>query len=172
LLRLWPEKSIFWCGRLTREPFYFGLVASLASNRHPIDTQGASFNFFPAMIVPSQNLDLLPHHHAFVFNPQTMVNPVEPIPSYTESDSTMAPRELTLIVTVTGKMRIGRGSTLPRTDLRKEMPYFARVTKHASPGVRAFFQSPIARSNSVAEYKCCNYGSQDLGESIPPNSRH
>ncbi|PMD54436.1 uncharacterized protein K444DRAFT_699233 [Hyaloscypha bicolor E] len=29
---------------------------------------------------------------------------------------------------------MGRGSTLPRTGLRKEMPYFARVTKHASPG--------------------------------------
>ncbi|KAK4146944.1 dihydrofolate reductase-like domain-containing protein [Dichotomopilus funicola] len=37
--------------------------------------------------------------------------------------------ELTLIVAATQQMGIGRGGTLPWTGLRKEMAYFARVTK-------------------------------------------
>jgi dihydrofolate reductase len=44
-------------------------------------------------------------------------------------------RELTLIVAATNKMGIGLGGTLPWTGLKKEMAYFARVTKRASPGV-------------------------------------
>ena len=47
------------------------------------------------------------------------------------------PRELTLIVAATNKMGIGLGGTLPWTGLKKEMAYFARVTKRASPGVRS-----------------------------------
>ncbi|KAH8770381.1 dihydrofolate reductase-like domain-containing protein [Hyaloscypha sp. PMI_1271] len=63
-----------------------------------------------------------------------MSKPVESSPL--ESDSTMTARELTLIVATTSKMGIGRGGTLPWTGLKKEMAYFARVTKRASPGSR------------------------------------
>ncbi|KAH8672042.1 dihydrofolate reductase-like domain-containing protein [Tricladium varicosporioides] len=45
----------------------------------------------------------------------------------------MAPRELTLIVAATSKMGIGLRGTLPWTGLKKEMAYFARVTKRCPP---------------------------------------
>ncbi|TVY83534.1 Dihydrofolate reductase [Lachnellula suecica] len=52
-----------------------------------------------------------------------------------DSDPTMPLPELTLIVAATSKMGIGLRSTLPWTGLKKEMAYFARVTKRApSPG--------------------------------------
>ena len=66
-----------------------------------------------------------------------MSNPVNLQPETLESESTMAARELTLIVAATNKMGIGRANTLPWTGLKKEMAYFARVTKRASPGVSA-----------------------------------
>lgn len=43
--------------------------------------------------------------------------------------SAMLPLELTLIVAATRNMGIGRAGTLPWTGLKKEMAYFARVTK-------------------------------------------
>ncbi|PQE21652.1 dihydrofolate reductase protein [Rutstroemia sp. NJR-2017a WRK4] len=46
----------------------------------------------------------------------------------------MLPRELTLIVAATNKMGIGKAGTLPWTGLKKEMAYFARVTKRADAG--------------------------------------
>ncbi|KAE9367857.1 hypothetical protein N431DRAFT_348173 [Stipitochalara longipes BDJ] len=46
----------------------------------------------------------------------------------------MTPRQLTLIVAATNKMGIGRANTLPWTGLKKEMAYFARVTKRAPAG--------------------------------------
>ncbi|PVH82560.1 hypothetical protein DL98DRAFT_414805 [Cadophora sp. DSE1049] len=46
----------------------------------------------------------------------------------------MTPREFTLVVAATNNMGIGRAGTLPWTGLKKEMSYFARVTKRASPG--------------------------------------
>ena len=64
-----------------------------------------------------------------------MSNPVEKEPTFLESNSTMSPRELTLIVAATSKMGLGLGGTLPWAGLKKEMAYFARVTKRASPGV-------------------------------------
>lgn len=51
----------------------------------------------------------------------------------------MSPKELTLIVAATNKMGIGLDGTLPWTGLKKEMAYFARVTKRATPPVT---QSP------------------------------
>ena len=41
----------------------------------------------------------------------------------------MLPIELTLIVAATRNMGIGRAGTLPWSGLKKEMAYFARVTK-------------------------------------------
>ncbi|KAI1384601.1 dihydrofolate reductase-like domain-containing protein [Hypoxylon trugodes] len=43
------------------------------------------------------------------------------------------PPELTLIVAATRTMGIGRNGTLPWTGLKKEMAYFARVTKRLPP---------------------------------------
>lgn len=48
------------------------------------------------------------------------------------SDPVMLLPELTLIVAATSKMGIGLRGTLPWTGLKKEMAYFARVTKRAS----------------------------------------
>ena len=51
-----------------------------------------------------------------------------------ESNSiSMLPVELTLIVAATRNMGIGRAGTLPWTGLKKEMAYFARVTKRLDP---------------------------------------
>ncbi|RYO84739.1 hypothetical protein DL766_000228 [Monosporascus sp. MC13-8B] len=46
-----------------------------------------------------------------------------------EAPAGMLPLELTLVVAATRNMGIGRGGTLPWTGLKKEMAYFARVTK-------------------------------------------
>lgn len=44
----------------------------------------------------------------------------------------MVPKELTIIVAATARnMGIGRAGELPWSGLRKEMAYFARVTKRA-----------------------------------------
>ncbi|KAI0446120.1 dihydrofolate reductase [Xylaria telfairii] len=45
----------------------------------------------------------------------------------------MLPLELTLVVAATRNMGIGRNGTLPWTGLKKEMAYFARVTKRLPP---------------------------------------
>ncbi|KAK8114059.1 hypothetical protein PG999_006128 [Apiospora kogelbergensis] len=47
----------------------------------------------------------------------------------------MLPIELTLVVAATRDMGIGRAGTLPWTGLKKEMAYFARVTKRQPPHV-------------------------------------
>ncbi len=53
------------------------------------------------------------------------------------ASDTMLPLELTLIVAATRDMGIGRAGTLPWTGLKKEMAYFARVTKRLPPPVRS-----------------------------------
>ena len=57
------------------------------------------------------------------------------MPSHSPDASTVAmlPVELTLIVAATRNMGIGRAGTLPWTGLKKEMAYFARVTKRVGP---------------------------------------
>ncbi|KAI0481614.1 dihydrofolate reductase [Xylaria cf. heliscus] len=50
-----------------------------------------------------------------------------------ENTSDMLPLELTLVVAATRNMGIGRNGTLPWTGLKKEMAYFARVTKRSPP---------------------------------------
>ncbi|KAI8947656.1 dihydrofolate reductase [Xylaria longipes] len=50
-----------------------------------------------------------------------------------ENTSEMLPLELTLVVAATRNMGIGRNGTLPWTGLKKEMAYFARVTKRLPP---------------------------------------
>ncbi|KAL1843403.1 hypothetical protein VTJ49DRAFT_1753 [Mycothermus thermophilus] len=50
--------------------------------------------------------------------------------------------ELTLIVAATQQMGIGLNGTLPWTGLRREMAYFARVTKRLPPHLSASASSP------------------------------
>jgi dihydrofolate reductase len=47
----------------------------------------------------------------------------------------MPPLDLTLVLAATRDMGIGLNGTLPWTGLRKEMAYFARVTKRLPPQV-------------------------------------
>ncbi|KAG4028081.1 hypothetical protein MFRU_024g00510 [Monilinia fructicola] len=69
--------------------------------------------------------------------------------------SNMGPtKEFTLIVAATNRMGVGKGGGLPWTGLRKEMAYFARVTKRASPG----------KTNAVVM-------GRKTWESIPPKFR-
>ncbi|KAG6364386.1 hypothetical protein INS49_005987 [Diaporthe citri] len=49
------------------------------------------------------------------------------------SESAMLPLELTLVLAATRDMGIGLRGTLPWTGLKKEMAYFARVTKRLPP---------------------------------------
>ncbi|KAI1488113.1 dihydrofolate reductase-like domain-containing protein [Biscogniauxia mediterranea] len=61
----------------------------------------------------------------------------------------MLPLELTLVVAATRNMGIGRGGTLPWTGLRKEMAYFARVTKRLPPPPEADASSDPLLMNAV-----------------------
>ena len=45
--------------------------------------------------------------------------------------------EITLVLAATRDMGIGLNGTLPWTGLKKEMAYFARVTKRVPPQVRS-----------------------------------
>ena len=127
---------------------------------------------FSRVSPPHRKESFSPQHHdytptttPFLSIPNTMPSPVESKPATLEGDPTMVPQELTLIVAATSKMGIGRGGTLPWTGLKKEMAYFARATKRASPGVGiSLCQRWIARFDSFAEYQCCDYGSENLGE--------
>lgn len=47
----------------------------------------------------------------------------------------MLPLELTLVLAATRDMGIGLNGSLPWTGLKKEMAYFARVTKRLPPQV-------------------------------------
>lgn len=47
----------------------------------------------------------------------------------------MIPLELTLVLAATRDMGIGLNGALPWTGLKKEMAYFARVTKRLPPHV-------------------------------------
>jgi dihydrofolate reductase len=58
----------------------------------------------------------------------------------------MPPLELTLIVAATHKMGIGLAGGLPWKGLKKEMAYFARVTKRAPLGV-----NPQSSSQNLAQ---------------------
>ncbi|CAL3970963.1 hypothetical protein PZA11_007348 [Diplocarpon coronariae] len=51
-----------------------------------------------------------------------------------DREPSMRTPDLTLIVAATNTMGIGRAGTLPWTGLRKEMAYFARVTRRSEPG--------------------------------------
>ncbi|KAI5855579.1 dihydrofolate reductase-like domain-containing protein [Durotheca rogersii] len=76
---------------------------------------------------------------------------------------TPEPPELTLIVAATRSMGIGRRGGLPWTDLRKEMAYFARVTKRPAA-------SDSARSAAAPPLNVVVMG-RKTWDSIPPRFR-
>jgi len=65
-----------------------------------------------------------------------------------EKEFNMSPRELTLVVAATSNMGIGKGGGLPWKGLKKEMAYFARITKRASPGVQPL--SPFQNQANIS----------------------
>lgn len=72
---------------------------------------------------------------------KTLRTPVTQKMSVPPSETAMLPLELTLVLAATRDMGIGLRGTLPWTGLKKEMAYFARVTKRLPPSVsRAFHQ--------------------------------
>lgn len=79
------------------------------------------------------------------------------------SESNMLPHELTLIVAATNQMGIGKAGTLPWTGLKKEMAYFARITKRAAPGVQSFSPQLHTSADAFTEIECCDNGPQNLG---------
>ncbi|KAI1805645.1 dihydrofolate reductase-like domain-containing protein [Daldinia bambusicola] len=81
-------------------------------------------------------------------------------PSPSPSSAAMLPPELTLIVAATRTMGIGRNGTLPWTGLRKEMAYFARVTKRLPP-------SSSSSSSSSSSLNAVIMG-RKTWDSIPP----
>lgn len=70
----------------------------------------------------------------------------------------MLPLELTLVLAATRDMGIGLRGTLPWTGLKKEMAYFARVTKRLPPSV----ESPVMNAVIMG---------RKTWESIPPKFR-
>jgi len=76
-----------------------------------------------ASALPSSDKEVIP-----ISSTRVMPSGGGTIPS-----SDMLPVELTLIVAATRNMGIGRAGTLPWTGLKKEMAYFARVTKRLDP---------------------------------------
>lgn len=61
----------------------------------------------------------------------------------------MQPLELTLIVAATRNMGIGLNGSMPWKGLRKEMQYFASVTKRIPPKVSERATHDVARSNPL-----------------------
>ncbi|KAI3343507.1 dihydrofolate reductase [Ustulina deusta] len=76
----------------------------------------------------------------------------------------MPPLELTLIVAATRNMAIGRNGTLPWTGLKKEMAYFARVTKRLPSVPNQDGHSSAAAMNAVIM-------GRKTWDSIPPKFR-
>ncbi|KAF2972097.1 hypothetical protein GQX73_g1459 [Xylaria multiplex] len=74
----------------------------------------------------------------------------------------MLPLELTLVVAATRNMGIGRNGTLPWTGLKKEMAYFARVTKR--------LPSVLNRDGNTPAMNAVIMG-RKTWDSIPPKFR-
>ncbi|KAH7037850.1 dihydrofolate reductase-like domain-containing protein [Microdochium trichocladiopsis] len=80
--------------------------------------------------------------------------------SHQSSTAMPPPIELTLVVAATRQMGIGKAGTLPWTGLRKEMAYFARVTKRV----------PASSDPSTKTQNVLIMG-RKTWDSIPPNFR-
>lgn len=67
-----------------------------------------------------------------------------------QAPAEMLPLELTLVVAATRNMGIGRAGTLPWTGLKKEMAYFARVTKRLPSTVNSLTRRRRRRKPALA----------------------
>lgn len=65
------------------------------------------------------------------------------------SETAMLPLELTLVLAATREMGIGLRGTLPWTGLKKEMAYFARVTKRLPASVRREVRRPDCSASTL-----------------------
>ncbi|KAF4544736.1 Dihydrofolate reductase [Lasiodiplodia theobromae] len=74
---------------------------------------------------------------------------------------------LTLIVAATPSLGIGKNGTLPWPQLKKEMGYFARVTKRVVSGTAATSASPLAATTT----RNAVIMGRKTWESIPPRFR-
>ncbi|GAW11228.1 hypothetical protein ANO14919_005700 [Xylariales sp. No.14919] len=74
----------------------------------------------------------------------------------------MLPLELTLVVAATRNMGIGRNGALPWTGLKKEMAYFARVTRR--------LPSPLSQNGNTTAMNAVIMG-RKTWDSIPPKFR-
>ncbi|RWA12138.1 hypothetical protein EKO27_g2962 [Xylaria grammica] len=81
------------------------------------------------------------------------------MPEYTPE---MLPLELTLVVAATRNMGIGRNGALPWTSLKKEMAYFARVTRR--------LPSPLSQNGNTTAMNAVIMG-RKTWDSIPPKFR-
>ncbi|CAI6334394.1 unnamed protein product [Periconia digitata] len=74
-----------------------------------------------------------------------------PITNNPENDKMPQPNslKLTLILAATPSLGIGKNGTLPWPQLRKEMGYFARVTKYVPPSAGTGGSKPIKTINAV-----------------------
>jgi hypothetical protein len=98
------------------------------------------------------------------------------------------PLELTLIVAATRDMGIGLNGTLPWTGLKKEMAYFARVTKRLPSQVSSYSRvrapsrhvlvlivsSCCPNIGAATSPQCSHHGTQDMGQhpaSVPSFER-
>lgn len=88
----------------------------------------------------------------------------------------MQPLELTLVLAATRSMGIGANGTLPWTGLKKEMAYFARVTKRLPPHVYRLLSALRLHSSLMPEQASANAVNavvmgRKTWDSIPPKFR-
>ncbi|KAM7202350.1 Dihydrofolate reductase-like domain containing protein [Naviculisporaceae sp. PSN 640] len=88
--------------------------------------------------------------------------------------SPLPPLELTLVLAATRDMGIGLNGGLPWTGLKKEMAYFARVTKRVPPSSSSLLSSPATQEPPSAAgvvVKNAVIMGRKTWESIPPRFR-
>ncbi|KAK4114152.1 hypothetical protein N656DRAFT_706065 [Canariomyces notabilis] len=83
---------------------------------------------------------------------------------------TAPPLDLTLVLAATRDMGIGRNGTLPWTGLKKEMAYFARVTKRLPPPPSSSTSTSSTTTPSSTMINAVIMGRRTW-ESIPPRFR-
>ena len=87
-----------------------------------------------------------------------------------DADPKMKSPDLTIIVAATNKMGIGRNGMLPWTGLKKEMAYFARVTKRSGSMVCPQKSSKSSFTNSLTRLRMQSLWAARPGRAYLPDS--